>query len=177
MRCGRARSRPGGAVGLAVVAALLAGCATIPDSSPPRVVEHLDPSRGPTQQSVLQDTRPGVGATESQIVDGFIRAQPAWQDGHEPARRFLTAQAAGQWHDDAEMIVASGPPKVGALDADHVIPVTFTPVGRVNPDGSYVPAFGPAAAPVTWPLRLRREDGEWRIAVFHNTLVAQPPAR
>jgi hypothetical protein len=126
------------------------------------VVQQFDPSRDPAKQGVLQDTRPGVGATESEIVDGFIRAQPAWQDGHEPARRFLTARAAQRWH-DAETIVADSAPKVGPVAAAHVIPVTFTPVGRVGRDGSYLPAFGKAAEPVTWRLQLRKEDGEWRI--------------
>src|SRR5262249_33537093 len=106
--------------------------------------------------------RPGVGATESQIVDGFIRAQPAWQDGHEPARRFLTTRAAQRWH-DAETIVAASAPKAGSVTADHMIPVTFTPVGRVGRDGSYLPAFGRAAKPVTWHLQLRKQAGEWRI--------------
>jgi len=157
--------------GLAVVIGLVAGCSSIPDSSAPRVVGHFDPSRDPAAQGVLQDTRPGVGATESQIVDGFIRAQPAWQDGHEPARRFLTTRAAERWHDDAETIVAASAPKVGAIAADHVIPVTFTPVGRVSRDGSYLPEFGRAAAPVTWRLQLRKQDGEWRIDRLPDTGV------
>src|SRR5262249_58359560 len=115
--------------GLAAVAGRVAGCSSIRDSSAPKVVRQFGPSGDPTAQSVLQDTRPGVGATELQIVDGFIRAQPAWQDGHEPARRFLTARAAERWHDDAETIVAASAPKVGTLGAHHVIPLPFTPVG------------------------------------------------
>jgi hypothetical protein len=147
----------------AVAAALLAGCAAIPTSSAPRVVEKLDRDRGAGDQGVVQDTRPGPGATETQIVDGFIRAQPAWQRGHEPARRFLTTRAAARWHDDTRMFIASGAPKVGLPGPNHVIPVTFTAVGEVGRDGSYLPVLNPADAAVTWNLPLKKEHGEWRI--------------
>src|SRR5262249_1677304 len=157
------RVRVAALAGLAAGVLPLAGCTSVPDSSSPRVVQQLNPSGPATEQGVLQDTRPGVGATEVQIVDGFIGAQPAWQDGHEPARRFLTHRAAAQWRDDASMTVAATRPTVTASDYyRHVVSVTFTPVGTVAQDGSYLPVLR-AGRSVTWPLKLRKQAGEWRI--------------
>ncbi len=156
---------------VAAAAGLLAGCASVPRSSAPKVVEKLDQAGTPAEQSVLQDTRPGVGSTESQIVEGFITAQLAWQDGHQPARRFLTRRADARWHDDARMYVATGTPKVGAPEPGHVVPMTFTPAGIVNRDGSYLPAFGAAAGQVTWRLAMKKENGEWRIDTPADAVV------
>jgi hypothetical protein len=152
-------------VPLLVAAGLVAGCASVPASSAPRVVAKIDPAHAPADAAVLRDSRPGAGASESEVASGFIRALQSWQGGHEPARRFLTERASSAWKDDEEIVIAESAPRVGVPDSDHVVPVTFTPIGTVARDGSYLPAFGEAAKPVTWRLgmTLVGPDGEWRI--------------
>jgi Sporulation and spore germination len=148
---------------LVAVLGLLAGCASLPNRSPARAVDTIDPSRQRALVGAQQDIRPVPGQSPYQLVSQFLASMAGWQDGHGPSRDFLSEGANSSWRDEDQIIVANRPPVVGDIDKkNNTVPVTFTPIGVVGKDGSYQPAL--AARQTTWTLRLiRNPEGEWRI--------------
>ena len=87
------------AASVALMALLLAGCATIPSSGP---VQQGDPV--PADSSVDLDIvveGPTAGATQQQILDGFLNAAQSPRNNYQVAREYLTPTFADEWQADA----------------------------------------------------------------------------
>jgi hypothetical protein len=153
--------KPGAALGVLLTAlALLAGCASVPDSSPVQVLRKITEGDdrglppGPTDSSTPLD-----------IVRGFVNASGASADQHAAARRFLTPDSA-QWDDGATLSViaeqfdtvyARRPPN---SDADRIaVRVRGNQIGRLTAAG----AFELDEKPVEFELILLRLSDHWRI--------------
>jgi hypothetical protein len=149
------------ALGIALTAVLvLAGCASVPDSSPVQVLRKITEGDdrglppGPTDSSTPLD-----------IVRGFVNASGAGADQHAAARRFLAPEAA-KWDDGASLSVIAEqfdtvysrrPPNSDA----HQIAVRIrgNQIGRLTPAG----AFELDERPVEFELTLVRLTDRWRI--------------
>lgn len=148
------------ALALVLGAALAAGCASVPESSPVQVLRKITEGDdrglppGPTDNSTPLD-----------IVRGFVNASGSNTDQHTAARRFLTPQA-GSWDDGASVTViaeqfdtvyARRPPN---SDTDRVgVRIRGTQLGRLTASG----AFELDEQPLEYELSLLRRDGRWRI--------------
>jgi hypothetical protein len=137
-----------------------AGCATLPDEGPVRVDEAPDPT---TTSAPFDFNPPGPvsGATQDQVVSGFLRALQATPASTAAAQEFLTADAAAAWRPDRSTVVYDG---VRTRSSARSVTVLFDSAFRLDSHGRW---RGPAAEqerafPVAFPLA--REDGEWRIS-------------
>jgi hypothetical protein len=151
------------AVVLAVLLAAtgLAGCASVPDSSPVQVLRQV----GEGEDAQLPPG-PVDGSNPLDLVRDFVFAAGSSADRHGGARRFL-APAAADWDDAASLTVIGGQfdtvPAPGALDpagGTTTIRIRGTALGRITASGAFEPAQTVFALDVT----VVRMDGQWRIS-------------
>jgi len=154
---------------LALAVLSLTGCATIPTTGPvlvagPNTVEPL------TEVEFLP-AGPAEGATQREILDGFIGAGSAPQNNFRIARSFLTDEAAFMWNP------ASGTLVRGIYDS-----VTVTSATEMTYSAGIV-AFVDEEGVLTniepaqtneWNFSFTRVNGEWRLSnVPDITLVSE----
>lgn len=161
MSCKPAVHRAMAALGILLTAlTLVAGCASVPDSSPVQVLRKITEGDdrglppGPTDASTPLD-----------IVRGFVNASGANTDQHAAARRFLSPEAA-KWNDGASLSViaeqfdtvySTRPPN---SDADRIgVRIRGNQIGRLTPAG----AFELDEKPIEFELSLLRLSDRWRI--------------
>jgi Lipoprotein LpqB beta-propeller domain/Sporulation and spore germination len=147
------------AVGAALVLTL-AGCASVPESSPVQVLRQI--SEGDSQ---VIPPGPAEGSNPLDLVRDFVFASGSTTERHGAARRFLAPEAAG-WDDSASVTVLDGQfdtvpaPGAAAPSADiTTIRIRGTSIGRLTASGS----FEPAQATFQQDLTVARRNGQWRI--------------
>jgi Spore germination protein len=153
---------------LAAVAAL-AGCASIPRTGAVQgggSISQADNGLGPVD---FIPAGPTVGATQEQILQGFVDAAVSPQGGYEIARRFLTTRFSSSWNPDASVTVDSRNSRVDAAVDDTHRTLSVTPVAFVDADGNY--SRSESSAPIMQAYTFAREKGQWRIAKAPDGIV------
>lgn len=166
----RVRPRPWGAAPsstarlrlavLAVLLALVGGCATVPGSSDVQVLRRVGDAAEPTMPP-----GPSRGAGPLETVRGWVNASGATGERHEAARAFLTPQAAGGWDDGAAPTVVAD--QVDTVFTDQpvapgtsAVRVRATRLGALSPEGAFVTQPGQ----VDLVVALVQANGQWRIS-------------
>lgn len=156
------------AAAVAVLALLLTGCASVPDSGKP--VKLGAAPLGDTRDD-LSDVRqlpgkPQPDATPDRIVQGFISASKSADAAHQISRDFLSDVPAGNapaqtWDDAAgtQVITVAAVTVVGTGQ----VRVTGQVVGRLAGDGSYIADGRPLNLLFTLARVGRGEQAQWRI--------------
>ncbi|MGD9527242.1 LpqB family beta-propeller domain-containing protein [Pseudonocardia sp.] len=149
--------------------AALAGCASVPDSSPVQVLKRVTEGEAPPAPPGPVD-----GADPSEIVRGFVTASGSSSDNHGAARRFLAPEIATTWDDGGDLTVLDGQldtvPAPGApmpSSGRTTIRIRGTAIGHVTPTG----AFEPDETPVEIDVELVRRAGQWRISALPDGVV------
>ncbi len=143
-----------------LLAVLVPGCATVPESSDVQVLRSV-----PAGPQVAPPAGPTPGASPFRLVRDFIEATGTPANGHAAARAFLTRQAAASWDDDAGLTVIEDSPDtpesgpVRGADSSSVV-IRAARIGTLAADGSFTSDGGLSSV----VLDLVREDGEWRIS-------------
>lgn len=146
------------AVATVCVAVLTAGgCATLPSSSSPQVIDTFAPSA--TELSVptpVPDQEPDL------LVRDFLKAAAMADQRHAAARQFLTPEAAQTWDDSAETVIVlradlSAEGGRGADRAEYTL--RAEKVGTLDPGGIFREDVGQLEV----TIGLTRTDGQWRI--------------
>ena len=88
---------------LTTVAAVLAGCSTVPTSSPTIQITQAPPRS--VQDVGIEPLAPEKGATPEEIVRGFIDAAASTVSGHPVARQHLAPESAKSWSDESGITV------------------------------------------------------------------------
>lgn len=154
--------RPGRLVcALLLALAALAGCASVPESSPVQVLRQI----GTGEDGVLPPG-PAAGSNPLDLVRDFVFASGSTTERHGAARRFLAPEAA-EWDDAAGITVLDGQfdtvpaPGAGGPGSDTTtIRIRGTAIGRLTSTGSFEPAQTMFQQDVT----VVRRDGQWRIS-------------
>ncbi len=145
---------------LLLVVAALAGCASVPTSSPVQVLRRV----GDADAAVLPPG-PVDGSNALDLVRGFVYASGSSPDRHGAARRFLAPEAA-EWDDGVGVTVLDERfdtvyPSTVAPEGDvRTVRIRGTALGRLTPGGW----FEANQAPVQVDLGVVRRDDQWRIA-------------
>jgi hypothetical protein len=113
---------------------------------------------------------PTAGATQQQILTGFILAAKSPQDDYQIARRYLTKAAADEWKPNARTTIDTGIRPVSAVN-DSTLDMSITVVADVDGNGSYTES--PSAAPTTLRFEFTQVDGEWRINKLEDGVVIE----
>jgi hypothetical protein len=149
------------AVTVAVVAALLAGCASLPTSSAVR--------RGQDVVAAAQDepfirvlARPPVaGMTQRQVLTGFLAASAAFDANHAVARQFLTPSAAESWDPGAGTVVYDASAASVLEDSAADLRLRAPEVARISGRFEYAASGAETTAEARY--RLVQVAGQWRI--------------
>lgn len=155
-----------GAVALAAVvvglAALLAGCVTIPTGGGVST-QGIAQEQG-TDTTIRAVSPPQPGATPSEIVTGFIRAGGGPQANYGVARQFLADTLQSKWKASAATLISdsSPTPTSDGIDTDESAEysVSLAVVGQIDASGVYTPQ---SSTSQSLSFHLVKEHGEWRI--------------
>jgi hypothetical protein len=152
------RRRIGAAAALAVTLALSA-CGGLPESGP--VLEGRALGEAINEPVRVAATGPRDGASQEEIVRGFLRAGEDSDETRQTGKQFLAPQSVDLWRwSTQDVIVYDGDLTVRKLD-EETVRVGATEVARLGPDGRYVEM--PAGTKATLTLGMRKVGGEWRI--------------
>lgn len=156
---------------LLLSASLLSGCAQLPTK--------VDIKSGPelvapeaADFSYYVPTGPVEGASQQEIVSGFLAAGTGPQNDYSVARDFLTDEFAQRWNPAAEVLIRDGAPGF-TPSGDNSLIVDVRVGASVDEHGSYQENLEPEQ--VTLRFTLEREDGEWRISRAPNLTVVTSP--
>jgi hypothetical protein len=157
---------------LSVVAA--GGCATIPSSGPVR-------SLGQPQNGVIQGqdfpqlipAPPGKDWTPVQIVSGFLAANASFAGNNAAAREYLIPSQARTWNPGSAVTVVSKTNlKTGVVplrltgqsgNNTQTVDVSGQELATLTASGQYQPPPASAKQAISFPLRLMKIHGQWRI--------------
>jgi hypothetical protein len=154
---------------LAVLAALLVGCSTVPTSSPNVVITQA-PDRS-DEPVGIEPVSPEKGATPEEVVRGFIDAAASSTRQHPVAREYLTPQAAKSWSDETGITIIS--PSYSAVTTESgTIRVSADLVGTVDPRGIF--SLG-SQQNFSREFTLQKVGKEWRIADPPDGLIMLQP--
>lgn len=134
-----------------------AGCATLPSSSSPQVIDTFSPSA--TSLAVptpVPDQEPDL------LVRDFLKAAAIADQRHAAARQFLTPSAAETWDDSATttVVLRADLSAEGGRTADRAAyTVRAEKVGTLDPGG----IFREEGGQLEVTIGLARVDGQWRI--------------
>ena len=91
---------------LLVAVSVLSACVGIPASGPVAEGPTIDKEVG--RPNVYLPEGPTPGATQEQILRGFISAFVGPQNDYKVARQFLTTDFSGKWEPRSSVLVRSG---------------------------------------------------------------------
>lgn len=154
---------------LGVAVAALAGlvaCQAIPGSGPVNEgLTSLDQAEQPVQ---FDPGGPSPGASQEEVVRGFVRAAASSVDDYAISREFLTPEYAGNWDPAVGVFVDEGTQPYRSID-DHIGELSLTGLATVDAAGTLTPL--PQGPETTMRFEFEEIDGEWRIASAPNGII------
>lgn len=148
----------------ALLALALAGCAGIPRGGDVGVGQ---PDSGPQDlQYDFLPSGPAVGASQRDILTGFIDAASSPQNNYKIAREFLSTGA--DWTPSEHVTVDEGQ-RSSAQPSASTLSLTITPVAEVDATGVYTDVA--ATTSLSLDYGFVQEDGEWRISAPPSGVV------
>lgn len=139
--------------------ATLAACDAIPDSGSVRPgLENLDQVERGVQ---FNPPGPQPGASEEEIVRGFMRAASSSTGDYETARQYLAPNYANTWDPSLGVIVDEGTQSF-QLTHDTVAVVTLHAIAHVDASGAMTSAL--PGGNTELPYELTKVGDEWRIS-------------
>lgn len=157
----RARRRRSalGAVAALAAAALLTACATIPGSGP--VTEGLKNLEQTDQVVQYNPSGPVSGASQEDLVQGFLIAATSALNDYSVAREFLTSDYAGQWDPYYGVLIADGS-RPYRSDGEAAGVLSLAAVAKIDAQGVMLPVKpGPRTE---MRFEFEQVGGEWRIS-------------
>jgi hypothetical protein len=140
-------------------ALVLSACTSIPAAGPVLSAE-INTGSGGASFDFLPPG-PSAGATQQEIVAGFIAAGTAAQDNYRVARSYLATEAQERWNPSASALIRAGEPLVTLASGTaltYAVPVS----AEIDEFGRYLAVS--ADTPQELRFRLVQERGQWRIS-------------
>ncbi|KIP51886.1 GerMN domain-containing protein [Leucobacter komagatae] len=152
------RAAPAACVAL-IAAITLAGCAGIPGSGG---VQPGLPDINQAEQLVqFSAFGPTAGATQEELVRGFLTAANSPSDDYSVAREYLTAEYASQWDPYFGVLIWEGS-RPYRQDGDQAGMLSLSVVAEVEPDGRLLPTEVGESTELRFEFT--RSGNEWRIS-------------
>jgi hypothetical protein len=149
----------------------LSGCTSIPNSG---AVLSADIETASTSTDFdFLPPGPSAGASQEEIVAGFVAAGTAAQDNYRVARSYLTVGFIEVWNPNLAVAIRTGEPTV-ALTSDTTLSYSVPVIANVDEFGRYSSAASPT--PQLLEFRLVEEAGQWRISAAPDGVVLSEPA-
>jgi hypothetical protein len=157
---------------VAVIGALLTlvGCANIPTSGDVSKVT-IDSSDGDSALASLPD-EPVKGASQEEILAGFIRAGRSSVANYQVARDFLTDDFRAKWNPNAGALISSSPIDPVAVAPD-VLQIAVTVSATIDADARYSVADVSHTQPLQFHFA-KDSKGQWRISAAPDGTILPP---
>jgi hypothetical protein len=120
---------------LLVLVLALTGCASLPMSGPIRIGPDLAPATD-SESFYYSPALPADGATQTEILAGFLAAGTAPQNDYAIAREYLEESIKSVWNPNQELLIQSSSPKVQVV-SDEVATVEIGVLARIDSAGRY----------------------------------------
>ncbi|KQO99471.1 LpqB family beta-propeller domain-containing protein [Leifsonia sp. Leaf264] len=156
----RRPARLAAAGALLISLALLTGCATIPLSGP--VQEGSSSDTDDALELDLIARGPAAGATQAEILLGFIDAAATPQDRYAVARQYLTSSFDDVWNPDAGTTIDRGVDREYTSTGELAMSLSVTPTAVVGQHGDYTEDLPDARVALSYEFQ--KVKGEWRIS-------------
>ncbi len=145
----------------------LTACAGLPVSGPVTAGRPVDEVRTGPEVRFFPDG-PQPGATQEEIVEGFLLAGSGSSADWQTARSFLAPAIQSSWDPSAGVAIVPTGEIVAQPAVDDTVKVTLAPVASVDETGLYEPALGGTA---TLAFDLVQVAGQWRISKTPDGIV------
>ncbi|HCU77247.1 MAG TPA: hypothetical protein DGU37_01785, partial [Microbacterium sp.] len=146
---------------------VLSACAGLPVSGPVTAGRPVDEVRTGPEVRFFPDG-PQPGATQEEIVEGFLLAGSGSSADWATARSFLAPAIQSSWDPSAGVAVVPTGEIVAQPAVDDTVKVILAPVASVDATGRYEPALGGTA---TLAFELIQVAGQWRISKAPDGIV------
>jgi Sporulation and spore germination len=155
------------AASVALICLVLTGCAAIPTSGS---VQQGDPA--PADSGVDLDIivpGPAKGATQREILDGFLFAAQSPRNNYQVAREYLTSTLADEWQADAGATIdVLADRQIEPVD-ETTMRVDATPAASLRDNGQYEEPD--SRTPIPLDYHFTQVEGEWRISAAPTGIV------
>ena len=157
-------------LGFALVLALT-GCASLPMAGPVRIGPDLVPTTD-GESVYYSPSSPVDGATQAEILSGFIAAGTGPQNDYAVAREYLSEEIRSSWNPNQEVLIQRTSPAVNISDQDTAEMVVEVSA-LVDADGKYQVA--PAGTSRVLEFSFVLENSQWRLSSAPDATVLIRP--
>lgn len=148
------------AASVALLAVVLAGCAAIPSAGPVQPGEAVVAERPPDLDFLADSPLPG--ATQREILDGFLDAAVSPAGDYRVAREYLTPEFSDAWVPQEGATIDSLVERDVVGVDETTWRIDATPTASLRGNGQYEEPESRAAIPLEY--RFTQVEGEWRIS-------------
>ena len=149
----------------------LTGCASLPMAGPVRIGPDLV-AAGDGDSFYYSPSAPVDGASQAEIISGFLAAGTGPQNDYAIAREFLSSNIRSIWNPNQEVLIQRSSPKINVSDKNTAT-VQIDVSARVDADGKYeATAFGTDRV---LEFELVQEDSQWRLSKVPDATVLIRP--
>lgn len=145
---------------------VLAGCVGIPTNGSVTVAQSLD-EQG-TEDFEFLPFAPVNGASQEEILRGFVAAFTGSADDYGVARQFLSTEFSDDWNPRSNVTIRTNSERIVRID-DDTIEYAISAAATVDSAGSYRQNNNPV--PQMPQFDFVQEDGEWRISEAPDGIV------
>lgn len=156
---------------VAAAALVLTGCAKLPTSSEVKVGSDIQGGLT-TDYLYYSPTGPSDGASQQEIINGFLNAATGPQNDYQVAREFLAGDLAAKWSPSKELLVGDTRPQVQMIGSTGAR-LTVKAVARIDETGRYHDLGEGIDRVLTFELI--REGDQWRISQAPDATVLVRP--
>lgn len=149
----------------------LTGCASLPMSGPVRIGPDLTASTG-EETFYYSPSSPVEGATQAEILSGFLAAGTGPQNDYAVAREFLSENIRSTWSPNQEVLVQRSSPTINVFD-DNTATVDIDVAARVDADGIY--QVSPTSSSRQLEFSFVLEGDQWRLSKAPDLTVLIRP--
>ena len=149
----------------------LTGCASLPVAGPVRIGPDLV-STTEGDSFYYSPSSPFDGASQSEILNGFIAAGTGPQNDYAVAREYLSESIRSSWNPNQEVLIQRSSPQVVISDQDTaelVVDVAAT----VDADGKYQES--PIGTGRVLEFSFVQENSQWRLSAVPDATVLIRP--
>ena len=149
----------------------LTGCASLPVAGPVRIGPDLVPTTD-GDSFYYSPSSPFDGASQTEILNGFIAAGTGPQNDYAVAREYLSESIRSSWNPNQEVLIQRSSPQVVISDQDTaelVVDVAAT----VDADGKYL--VTPLGTGRVLEFSFVLENSQWRLSAVPDATVLIRP--
>lgn len=155
----------------AVIVLSVSGCAALPVSGPVRIGPDLAQDTE-AESFYYSPSAPIDGASQAEILNGFLAAGTGPQNDYAVAREFLSESIRSSWNPNQEVLIQRASPQV-FLGENNKAQLEIDASARIDVDGKYEAL--PLGTSRTLEFEFVLENQQWRLAKAPDVTVLIRP--